>query len=106
MAMEVGPKAEGEPMSDINTTPLIDVMLVMLIMFIVTLPPQRHAVKIDTPTHSDQKSEQVQSVHIAVDYDGSLSWNGEAITLAQLDQRLAAAAQQVKQPEIHIEPNR
>ena len=49
MAMAVGPAAEGDPLSEINTTPLIDVMLVLLIMLIVTLPPQRHAVKLDTP---------------------------------------------------------
>ena len=49
MAMAVGERDEGEPLSEINTTPLIDVMLVLLIMMIVTLPPQRHAVKLDTP---------------------------------------------------------
>ena len=49
MAMQVGAAQEGEPLSEINTTPLIDVMLVLLIMIIVTLPPQRHAVKLDTP---------------------------------------------------------
>ncbi|HVY89385.1 MAG TPA: biopolymer transporter ExbD [Hyphomonadaceae bacterium] len=107
MAIQATVAKEGEPVSDINTTPLIDVMLVLLIMFIVTLPPQRHAVKLDTPT--DSATRQIgrpDPVRILVDFDGSLSWNGEAITLAQLDQRLAVEARQPVQPEIHIEPNR
>jgi biopolymer transport protein ExbD len=49
MAMDVGERREGEPVSEINTTPLIDVMLVLLIMLMISLPPQRHAVKLDTP---------------------------------------------------------
>jgi len=108
MAMSAGPVVEGEPMSDINTTPLIDVMLVLLIMLIVTLPPTRHAVKLDTPipNHDQTPPPPPEVVRIHIDYDGSLSWNGSPIGLAELDIQLAAQSRKDPQPEIHIEPYR
>jgi biopolymer transport protein ExbD len=111
MAMAVGPAAEGEPMSEINTTPLIDVMLVLLIMLIVTLPPQRHAVKLDTPIPPPPDApppppDLPEPVRIFVDFDGTIFWNGSAVDNAQLQNDLAIESQRAVQPEIHIEPHR
>jgi biopolymer transport protein ExbD len=111
MAMAVGTQAEGEPLSEINTTPLIDVMLVLLIMLIVTLPPQRHAVKLDTPTPPPpdappQPEDELDPVRLFVDFDGSIFWNGTVIDDATLQRDLRIESQRAKQPEIHIEPHR
>ncbi len=111
MAMAVGPAAEGEPLSEINTTPLIDVMLVLLIMLIVTLPPQRHAVKLDTPLPPPPDApppppDLPDPIRIMVDFDGSILWNGVMVNRNQLDRNLKTEAAQAVQPEIHIEPHR
>ena len=111
MAMAVGPMAEGEPLSEINTTPLIDVMLVLLIMLIVTLPPQRHAVKLDTPTPPPPDAppppdDAPDPVRLFVDFDGSIFWNGSVIDDVSLQRDLRIESQRDKQPEIHIEPHR
>jgi biopolymer transport protein ExbD len=111
MAMEVGPRAEGEPMSDINTTPLIDVMLVLLIMLIVTLPPQFHAVKLDTPIPPPPNTpppppDLPDPIRIFVDFDGTIFWNGTAVDDVTLQRDLTIESQRDKQPEIHIEPHR
>jgi biopolymer transport protein ExbD len=111
MAMAVGGPAEGEPLSEINTTPLIDVMLVLLIMLIVTLPPQRHAVKLDTPTPPPPDAppppeDNPDPIRLFVDFDGSIFWNGSVIDDVTLDRDLKIEAQREKQAEIHIEPHR
>jgi biopolymer transport protein ExbD len=111
MAMAVGPAAEGDPLSEINTTPLIDVMLVLLIMLIVTLPPQRHAVKLDTPLPPPPDApppppDLPDPIRIMVDFDGSILWNGVMVNRNQLDRNLKTEAAQAVQPEIHIEPHR
>jgi len=109
MAMNVGETREGEPVSEINTTPLIDVMLVLLIMLIVTLPPQRHAVKLDTPLPCktcEPPTNQPQPVTVAIDYTGAISWNGTPVSRAELARRFAAEARRELQPELHIQPDR
>ncbi|RYZ01914.1 MAG: biopolymer transporter ExbD [Alphaproteobacteria bacterium] len=111
MAMQVGAAQEGEPLSEINTTPLIDVMLVLLIMIIVTLPPQRHAVKLDTPLPPPPDApppppDLPDPVRIMVDFDGSILWNGQVVNRNALDQNLKIEAARAVQPEIHIEPHR
>lgn len=111
MAMAVGDKAEGDPLSEINTTPLIDVMLVLLIMLIVTLPPQRHAVKLDTPLPPPPDApppppDLPDPIRIMVDFDGSILWNGQVVGRNQLDRNLKEEAARAVQPEIHIEPHR
>ena len=106
MAMQGARLKEGEPNSEINTTPLIDVMLVLLIMLIVTIPPQRQAVNLDSPSRSDVQAPTTEPIRIAVDYDGSFRWNGSPVDRAELERLLAIEAHRAVQPEIHIEPHR
>jgi biopolymer transport protein ExbD len=111
MAMQVGGGEEGEPLSEINTTPLIDVMLVLLIMLIVTLPTQKHAVKLDTPVPPPPDAppppdDAPEPVRLFVDFDGSIFWNGTPVDDPQLQRDLAIESQRDMQPEIHIEPHR
>ena len=110
MAMSGG-NDDGEPMMEMNTTPLIDVMLVLLIMLIVTLPPQRHAVKLDTPLPPPPDAppppdDLPDPVRIMVDFDGSILWNGQVVNRNTLDANLKTEAARAVQPEIHIEPHR
>ena len=108
MAMNVGSGGgENEVMLDINTTPLIDVMLVLLVMLIITIPIQTHAVKLDMPKPNQKPPLiQPQIVTIDVDFDGSILWNGQLVTRQKLDDYLYLASQQDPQPEIHLQPNR
>src|SRR5258705_12226538 len=95
MAMSVGSGSSGDPevMVDINTTPLIDVMLVLLIMLIITIPIQTHAVKLNMPIgNPPPPPEPPQVVQIDVDFDGTILWNGEQIDPNSLDPRFQAAA--------------
>lgn len=109
MAMAVGATAEGEPMSEINTTPLIDVMLVLLIMLIVTLPPQRHAVKLDTPVPPPENAPPPENpqepVRIQVDFDGTIYWNGMVVDHRTMEANMRIEERRSPQPEIHIEPH-
>ncbi len=109
MAMQAGNLREGEPVSEINTTPLIDVMLVMLIMILITLPPQRHGLKLDTPIpcptcEVDQAPP--LPILIQVDFDGAINWNGAMISAAELDRRFAEEATRAEQAEVHVQPHR
>ncbi|MBI1362084.1 MAG: biopolymer transporter ExbD [Alphaproteobacteria bacterium] len=110
MAMAVGEAKEGEPMSEINTTPLIDVMLVLLIMLIVTIPPQRHAVKLDSPRppppNTPPPQNPIEPIRIIVDFDGTIYWNGTVVDRAAMEQDMIRAAAEDPQPEIHIEPHK
>jgi biopolymer transport protein ExbD len=110
MGMNVGGStSEDEPMIDINTTPLIDVMLVLLIMLIITIPIQTHAIKLDMPDPNAPPSEREPPpvVNLEVDFDGTVYWNGSVIpdrgTLEVWLQREGFAT---PQPEFHIRPNR
>ena len=111
MSMNVGSgNASGEPqvMLDINTTPLIDVMLVLLIMLIITIPVQLHSVNLNMPvgTPPPPLVEPVV-VTIDVDFDGTVLWNGEVVPDRHaLELRLQQAAAQPVQPEVHIRPNK
>src|SRR5690606_41355616 len=89
MSMAVGDRDENEPMMDMNTTPLIDVMLVLLIMFIITIPVQTHAVKIDLPVPTDSQSNvDPEKNKVMIDPAGTITWNGTPVDLAQLAQYL------------------
>jgi biopolymer transport protein ExbD len=96
----------GEPMMEINTTPLIDVMLVLLIMLIITIPPQTHAVKLDLPQHTDVPPPPVQpnKNKIVITASGQVLWNGGAVNLTQLRQYLDVTQQMNPIPELHLQP--
>lgn len=109
MAMNLGPgPSEPDVMVDINTTPLIDVMLVLLIMLIITIPIQLHSVNLNMPAGTPPPpTAEPQVVTIDVDFDGTVLWNGEALPDRQaLEARLAQAAAMPHQPEVHIRPNK
>ena len=109
MSMNVGQGAEDDPICDMNTTPLIDVMLVLLIMLIVTIPIQTHAVKLDMPRPNATPPQNAQPVvvDLEIDFDGTPIWNGRAVAnRATLNRYFETIASQVNQPEIHLRPNR
>ena len=107
MAMSGG-GTEDESMVDINTTPLIDVMLVLLIMFIITIPVMTHAVKLDMPRGQTQPPPvPPEVIELEVDFDGTYLWNGTPVTdEATLLSYLQNAATKDPQPEIHLRPNK
>jgi biopolymer transport protein ExbD len=106
MGMNIGsnPMSEPEVMMDINTTPLIDVMLVLLIMLIITIPMQLHSVNLDMPTGKPpSKKVDPEVVKIEIDATGVVLWNQQALAdRASLDLRLRQAKAQAVQPELHI----
>jgi biopolymer transport protein ExbD len=109
MAMQTtGSNQEGEPMMDINTTPLIDVMLVLLIMLIVTIPPQTHAVKLDLPVNQPNQPpppiEPVKNV-VSINAQDQVLWNGVPVTMVQLRQYLDTTQQMNPIPELHLQPD-
>ncbi len=109
MAMNLGkPEGDDEVMVDINTTPLIDVMLVLLIMLIITIPVQTHAVKLDMPRdNAPPVTIQPVVINLDIDFDGTILWNGNVVPdRATLENYLHAAARQDPQPEIHLAPNK
>ena len=111
MSMNVGSSggsAEPEVMMDINTTPLIDVMLVLIIMLIITIPIQTPAVKLTMPVGNPPPPlTPPEVVQIDVDFDGTVLWNGIIIpNREELEVRLAAAVAQPIQPEVHLRPNK
>ena len=106
MSMAVGDRDENEPMMDMNTTPLIDVMLVLLIMFIITLPVQTHAVKIDLPVPTDAKNNvDPEKNKITIDPAGRIAWNGSPVDLAQLAQFLEQTKALPVEPELQVQPD-
>ena len=111
MSMNVGSgsaSADPEPMMEMNMTPMIDVMLVLIIMFITTLPIANHAVNLNMPTNTPSAPPPTPPVvvKIDVDFDGTMTWNGEVVSRAQLEDKLTAAAAMNPQPEVHLQPNR
>ena len=97
---------EGEPMMDINTTPLIDVMLVLLIMFIITIPIQTHAVKLDLPQNSNNPNPPVDPVKnkIVITAQNQILWNGAAVNPTLLRQYLDISQTMTPVPELHMQP--
>jgi biopolymer transport protein ExbD len=110
MSMNVGSPDGSDPdvVVEMNTTPLIDVMLVLLIMLIITIPIQTHAVKLDLPAGNPPPPPVPPVVvNIDVDFDGTISWDGQALsTDADLVSHLRTAAATVPQPEVHLKPNK
>jgi biopolymer transport protein ExbD len=108
MAMQTtGDNREAEPMMEINTTPLIDVMLVLLIMFIITIPIQTHAVKLDLPQNQpDQLPPPVDPIKnkVVITAGGVILWNGTPVNTTQLRQYLDISQQMNPLPELHLQP--
>ena len=108
MSMNVGSgSSDMDVLIDINTTPLIDVMLVLLVMIIITIPVQLHAVNLHLPVGAPPPSvRKPEVVQIDIAPGGALSWNGTPVaSIADLKTRLAAAAAQPEQPELHVRPD-
>src|SRR6185295_6834271 len=107
MAMSGG-REDGEPMMEMNTTPLIDVMLVLLIMFIITIPIQTHAVKIDLPVNQPNQPpppvDPVKNV-LSINAQDQVLWNGSPVTLTQLRSYLDTTQQMNPIPELHLQPD-
>jgi biopolymer transport protein ExbD len=108
MSMSVGSN-EGGVMCEINTTPLIDVMLVLLVTLILSLPIMTHAVKLDMPPpNPNQPPPEVQPdiINLDIYYDGTISWNGQTIpSLDELEQQFQQQAIKDPQPELHLAPD-
>ncbi len=107
MAMQTtSDNSSGEPIMDINTTPLIDVLLVLLIMFIITIPIQTHAVKLDLPQSDGSPPPPVDPIKnkIVIMTNGALLWNGAAVNTDQLRQYLEVSQQMDPLPELHLQP--
>jgi len=92
---------------EINTTPLVDVMLVLLIIFIITIPVINQSVKIDLPRATSQPQDlKPENINLDIDAQGQIYWNREAIDAGQLQIRIATAAQKTPQPELHLRAER
>ncbi len=99
--------SKGEPMIDINVTPLIDVMLVLLIMLIITIPPQTHAVKLDLPVNNHTPPPPIEPLKntVGVTAANQITWNGTSISEEQLRQYLEVTQQMNPVPELHLQPD-
>jgi biopolymer transport protein ExbD len=110
MAMNIGTGGgNGDPdvMVEMNTTPLIDVMLVLLIMLIITIPIQLHSVNLNMPTGAPPPTAPPQVVTLDVDFDGTVFWDGVVLPdRAALEAKLSATAAMPDQPEVHLRPNK
>ena len=107
MAMQTtSDNQSGEPIMDINTTPLIDVLLVLLIMFIITIPIQTHAVKLDLPQSDGSPPPPVDPIKnkVVITTPGALLWNGAPVSPEQLRQYLEVSQQMDPLPELHLQP--
>ncbi|MBM0106058.1 biopolymer transporter ExbD [Steroidobacter sp. S1-65] len=106
MAMSVSSAGSGEPMVDMNTTPLIDVMLVLLIMFIITLPVMTNNIDLDLPQGPGSTAAR-EAINLFIDYDGTIVWNGATVSnLEQLEQYFRAEAGKPNQAELHVRPDK
>jgi biopolymer transport protein ExbD len=103
MAMTPGSGNAGQSFTEINMTPLIDVMLVLLIIFIITLPNQTHAIKINNPLPQPQHPQTPpEIINLLIDFDGTLLWNKTAVDRATLRGYISSEAAKLPQPEVHI----
>jgi biopolymer transport protein ExbD len=94
---------DDEPIGEINMIPLIDVMLVLLIVFVITVPVMKHAVEVDLPKASSQASvSKPETVSLSIDAEGRTFWDSERVDEQELGRRMAAAAARDPQPELHI----
>ncbi len=110
MGMQIGgggSSSDPEVMIEVNMTPLIDVMLVLIIMLIITIPIQNHAVNLNLPTGPTPPPIEKPITHnVDVDFDGTVLWDGVAVADAELEAKFRAAAAEANQPEVHLRPNK
>jgi len=110
MAVSLGPQNQNDDdvVIDINTTPLIDVLLVLLVMLIITIPVQTHAVKLDMPNGAQHApTTPPQTIRVDIDFDGTILWNGQALTSREeLNDKFQSIAQLPEQPEVHVRPDK
>jgi biopolymer transport protein ExbD len=108
MAMNTRRFGRGDPevMMDINTTPLIDVMLVLLVMLIITIPIQLHAVNLEMPIGTPPTNNKPEIVQIDIDEKSTVYWQGLPVSAQDLEQKMNLLAQANPQPEVHIRPNK
>lgn len=107
--MAMGSLSDGDDdfNPEINTTPLVDVMLVLLIIFIITIPVMNHSVKIDLPRATNQPNEaRPENINLAIDAEGKVFWNADVVGVDELNARIAEAARQNPQPELHLRAER
>ncbi|MFM9902749.1 MAG: ExbD/TolR family protein [Polaromonas sp.] len=101
------PSGDPEVIMDINTTPLIDVMLVLLVMLIITIPIQLHAVNLELPVGAPPSSVvQADKIQLDIDEKSALFWQGVAVTPTELEQKMTTIAQLPVQPELHLRPHK
>ncbi|HTH78320.1 MAG TPA: biopolymer transporter ExbD [Ramlibacter sp.] len=101
-----GGGGDPEPMMDINTTPLIDVMLVLLVMLIITIPIQLHAVNLEMPVGAPPSNIQPEKIQIDIDEKSVVYWQGLPVSAPELEQKMELVATVQPQPEVHIRPNK
>ena len=109
MSMNVGSSTSDEPevLMDINTTPLIDVMLVLLVMLIITIPIQLHSVTLEMPVGAPPTNQvKPEKIQIDIDANSVVYWQGLPVTAQELDEKMKAVSQQSSQAEVHIRPNK
>jgi biopolymer transport protein ExbD len=108
MSMSVGTSEEGSPMMELNMTPLIDVMLVLIVVLIISIPIMTHATKLDMPqTNNPPPPVRPEVIQIDIDFDGTVVWNGTVVGgIPQLEGYFRAERSKDPQPEIHLRPDR
>ena len=105
MAMSIAARDDSAPIADMNTTPLVDVMLVLLILFIITLPMLTHSTNLQI--RGGGPATPRAAIELAIDFDGTILWNGAVVQdLAQLERYFIAEAAKAEQPELHVQPDR
>jgi biopolymer transport protein ExbD len=107
MAMGSLSDSDDEFNPEINTTPLVDVMLVLLIIFMITIPVMNHNVKIDLPRAANHREDiKPESINLSIDAEGKMYWDKDPVDADQLNQRIATAAKKTPQPELHLRAER
>ena len=106
MAMSIGANDDSGPISDMNTTPLVDVMLVLLILFIITLPVMTNSTNLHIGTGPIVTEGQRAAINLEIDFDGTILWNGAVVDLAQLERYFRVEAGKADQAELRVQPDR
>ena len=107
MAMSIAANDDSGPIAEMNTTPLVDVMLVLLILFIITLPVMTNSTNLHIGRDRGPPPPPREAISLAIEFDGTILWNGTVVeSLAQLERYFVAEARKPTQPELHVQPDR